>query len=315
MKLLANICLLMLLALIVGIAHSQEKSTTNDLQKSKPQAQKAETKPRPEKQGTEKNPLVIKRYDAEETTERREQMRAEREEKTAHENRIIFWTIVLAATTVVLAAIAAVQVGMFWIQLGFMREGVDDAKVVAEAARKSADAAESAIKSAENAARRQLCAYIVFSEGRLSAATKECVPILPPETIRAGLPVCGHLMFKNAGQTPAYDLYIDHGLTFTEWPIKEEMLRPVHSGPVSRGFVGPGDERVSMSFSRPLTTDDITAFQTGKKAIFVHGEVRYRDAFKKQRWTRFCYFMGGPEGIKGTALAACASGNDADEGD
>jgi len=130
---------LLSLALAVSVAQSQERPPEN-IYKENTQAGKAAQKADSDKQGTKENPFVVKRIDAEETQERREQMRTERDEKAANERGLVIWTVALAVTTMILAFIAAGQLVMFWKQLGLMRDGAKDAENLAIAAKTQASA-------------------------------------------------------------------------------------------------------------------------------------------------------------------------------
>jgi hypothetical protein len=45
--------------------------------------------------------------------------------------------------------------------------------------------------------------------------------------------------------------------------------------------------------------------------IFVYGEIRYRDIFKRKQWTKYRLMMGGPVGVRGRQLSGCEEGNEA----
>lgn len=128
--------LLLLLALMVGVAQSQEAA------KSQPKAQKTAQKRTADQRGTESQPLVVKAQEAEKTPERVEQDRHENEEKADRESRLVLWTFALAVLTGVLALIAGGQLVMFWIQLKLMTQATKDAGIAAKAAQYSADAAK-----------------------------------------------------------------------------------------------------------------------------------------------------------------------------
>ena len=46
-----------------------------------------------------------------------------------------------------------------------------------------------------------------------------------------------------------------------------------------------------------LSDAQATAVITGNQAIVVYGEIRYRDAFDRDRFVRYRRFTGGPIGI------------------
>mgnify|MGYP001587674871 FL=1 len=126
--------LLFLLALMVGVAQSQEAA------KSQPKAQKTAQKRTADQRGTESQPLVVKAQEGEKTPERVEQDRHENEEKADRESRLVLWTFALAVLTGVLALIAGGQLVMFWIQLKLMTRATKDAGIAAKAAKDTATA-------------------------------------------------------------------------------------------------------------------------------------------------------------------------------
>lgn len=132
---------LLVALLVCGYAWSNGPTPTPpvDSHVAQSHSSKTDKKSSEYQQGTEKNPLIVKRLDAEETPERRAQQSKEREEKSANEGRLIFWTWVLAIMAVVSALIAAGQLGMFWKQLGLMRDTTKNAGKAAKAALETAE--------------------------------------------------------------------------------------------------------------------------------------------------------------------------------
>ena len=130
----------------------QEPSPTPsiDSQITKKNSAESDEKTAANPQGTAENPLIIKRLDAEETPERREQQATEREEKATNERRLVFWTLILAVLTGALTIVAGVQVGMFWIQLKMMRKATQDAGDAAKAALESARASKTLAQTARD---------------------------------------------------------------------------------------------------------------------------------------------------------------------
>ena len=119
------------LLLLSGISQSQEPipRPTVDSQKEKSHAAKSNKKTTRNPTGTDKNPLVVKSLEGEKTRERVEQERPEKEEHSTNEGRLVFWNVVLGAATVLMAGIAGGQLVMFFLQLGYMRDELDRARV------------------------------------------------------------------------------------------------------------------------------------------------------------------------------------------
>src|SRR4051812_5949708 len=57
------------------------------------------------------------------------------DDKAANEWLLVVWTAVLAVVTALLVVVAAVQAGLFLVQLRYMRDGLADARMAAEAAK------------------------------------------------------------------------------------------------------------------------------------------------------------------------------------
>ena len=136
---IASVCLVALLSFGNGAISSQPPPPTpsKDSQQKKAHSTKTNNKSPNDPAGTDEKPFVIKSIEAEKTTERTEQDRPEREEKSANERSLVAWTIVLAIATIALASIAGIQVGMFWKQLKLMKKGVDDGALMAKTAREA----------------------------------------------------------------------------------------------------------------------------------------------------------------------------------
>jgi hypothetical protein len=75
--------------------------------------------------------------------------------------------------------------------------------------------------------------------------------------------------------------------------------------------IGPGDSSLTVTPGIVLSAAHKTMLARGELVIFVYGEIRYRDAFKHRRWTRYRLMMGGPVGLRGDQLAGCAEGIEA----
>ncbi len=80
-----------------------------------------------------------------------------------------------------------------------------------------------------------------------------------------------------------------------------------------RGVLSPGATAVLVR-TGPVPLDPLhaAALTDGRSTIFVYGEVRYTDAFKKRRVLKYRLMTGGSAGLSGNALVSCDKGNDAD---
>lgn len=168
-------------------------------------------------------------------------------------------------------------------------------------------------KAGEIHSERQLRAYILVSEGRVFADHG----MNRFFNISVGSHPSSKFQFKNFGQTPAYDLQILTEIVLEKWPLNPTKLLPIdfNKGRSSE-ILGPGgvrDQSYTAPDGRPvLTNEDITGLMNGSLAIFVYGEMHYKDAFGKDRITKYRYFTGGPMNLAGgMTLTAHYDGNEA----
>lgn len=95
--------------------------------------------------------------------------------------------------------------------------------------------------------------------------------------------------YKNNGVTPAYKFTIATGHFLAD---NEDAEASRLGAPYSVGALGPSDIVADWETTE-LTDADVEALRRGSKALIFYGVLKYTDAFKRQRWTRFRYFIGG----------------------
>jgi hypothetical protein len=177
-----------------------------------------------------------------------------------------------------------VVVGGF--QAYWMARTLKVSESAARAAEKSADAVVS-----------QLRAYVHWTEAAIHSLDQPVSQV--------------HLVLKNSGQTPAYDCVDWMGVKVTQFPLAVELLPPEPGSiSTSKSSIGPG---VSYNLVREICLPDEikAALREGTMAIYVFGEIRYRDAFKIDRFTRYRLIYGGDAGARPEgALANAPEGND-----
>ena len=154
--------------------------------------------------------------------------------------------------------------------------------------------------------RVQLRAYVVVSSAGITGGADD------EETTPTAV-----VTIKNAGQTPAHDVVNVSGIAIDLFPPPPTLRLTITDGDFAtvgrtRETLGPGNTTISStSAGRLLMDDEKKGIIEGVGAIYVYGEIRYRDAFGKRRWTRYRFMMGGPVGIRGGQLAGCEEGNEA----
>ena len=146
---------------------------------------------------------------------------------------------------------------------------------------------------AKDAEIRQLRAYVGITIPQDGPALH---PLLPP------LIPAVHLSIKNYGQTPAYKVTHDSGLSIRAYPLPRDNKYTIDDIPLSTVpnpitvFPGAIDPiGISLLLMRALTDREIGLIQNGKSArLYAWGTVNYLDAFKNPRYTNFCFGFFNP---------------------
>jgi hypothetical protein len=159
-------------------------------------------------------------------------------------------------------------------------------------------ATQKALRHAEETAERQLRAYVHIS--------RAAIKFEPPEIPE------WHLEIKNFGQTPAYNVRQWTHIWITERPLKEVLPTPGSDFQMSSSVLPPGNHEIMIwKKDPPIPAASLSLIGTAVGTVYIYGEIKYTDAFKKQRFTRYRLFYG--DGIKaGTCmLMPDSEGNEA----
>jgi hypothetical protein len=99
----------------------------------------------------------------------------------------------------------------------------------------------------------------------------------------------------NTGQTPAYDVHVLNNMALLtpeqaliyDFRISEQARL---GGVKTLMTLGPRQDRFTHVIAgRQLTRAEMRDWIGNKKLVYVYGTIYYRDAFKKPRFTNFCY--------------------------
>lgn len=167
--------------------------------------------------------------------------------------------------------------------------------------------------------RRQLRAYVFIDTGDIINVAKpmEDVPDgkEPPKGALRwnNLGPVAVLRTRNTGQTPAYEMIHWAAIELREYPLTsappKKLPRDRNTTVITLGANVVSTKNVSMP--RPLSDDDVASLRAATKAIWVFGEIVYRDAFGKRRFTRYRYRHNGLTGNVGVSaeLTGADEGN------
>jgi len=191
--------------------------------------------------------------------------------------------------------------------LTYMRKGMDDATIAATAAKESADTAKiqagvarDTLQTMQDTAERQLRAYVGVSEASIHK-----VETGAPEAI---------VSIKNFGQTPAYDVQAWIHMWIAEYPLTVTVLPDAPADfPKSTAVLHPGIQTAFvMPKEPPVKKELIPLLGTAIGTIYVYGTIKYRDAFRRDRTTKYRLIYGGREPSIGTFMKADEQGNETD---
>ncbi len=97
------------------------------------------------------------------------------------------------------------------------------------------------------------------------------------------------ITIKNSGQTPALDVIHWANICIREYPLTSDLppktpnLPEIKNSIPTNGIMTP----IIIKMEVPLTEEEKKLLNSGNTAIYVYGEVTYRDAFRKKHSTKF----------------------------
>lgn len=186
-------------------------------------------------------------------------------------------TVVTAVATVVLVIVTA----LLW---KVTDRSARSAKIAADAASESARLAGEASSQAAEIAKKQLRAYVLVEGSGLTcdAGGQHLDYVLPNSR-----PI-GSIGFKNTGQTPALDLQAHVRIGIRPQPAAPESFALVEMPPASVMSLGAGHSSRSMAVApAPISSQSVQNLASGTEAIYVYGEIRYRDIFGDSHVSEF----------------------------
>jgi hypothetical protein len=162
------------------------------------------------------------------------------------------------------------------------------------------------IRGSERTAQRQLRAYVFVTNAGIDNFGQGVVPRLAYK-------------YMNTGQTPAYKVIAVSAIIIRKRndlsPFPNPKDTPTYTvGEHSKLALGP---QMFLNSSpnlanTPLTADEIKGIIDGTLTLYFFGEIKYRDGFGEDRFTRFRYSYG-KKNVGGRGLNVTAEGNETEE--
>jgi hypothetical protein len=150
--------------------------------------------------------------------------------------------------------------------------------------------------------RRQLRAYMGVG------AKDELSIIDPPGYIDVSI------VLHNYGVSPAHQVYYYGKLSVFDYPLKgNEFKTPemFNKEIYSPRIIYPGGE-FSWMERKQLAPEEIDEIKRGtEKRLYLWGELRYRDVFRRRHFTKFAFMFGGPHCISAKKMEWAEQWNEA----
>lgn len=182
-----------------------------------------------------------------------------------------------------------------------MRENVGVAERSANAARERAAAATNTMKLMRKISRKELRAR-VFVQG-----TKRLGATFGPGSFDAEITI------KNFGKIPAYRCTYCLGLILATNPVPDDQVPALQRTGQEPMIVLPPDGEVTITKTLPLGTFaniQHTQVGQGSHAVYLYGDIQYRDGFGQQRVSKFLMKCCGFDyGMR--RFSFCERGNEA----
>ncbi len=118
------------------------------------------------------------------------------------------------------------------------------------------------------------------------------------KTLNGDAPIRVDVKFTNLGKTPAFDINLAMGVFVrapgpTTW-MDDRTQRARSNHPVI--FPGLDTYEITQGEVRP-SQEDLDIIKTGKKVLYVVGEIEYRDVFRDSHITEFCGIFMPERGV------------------
>jgi hypothetical protein len=193
---------------------------------------------------------------------------------TAQQKKSAFCDPIVWATIGIFVA-TAVSVGVGIAQWSALRSTDEATRLIAAAAKQSAEVADLTVKQMEATAERQLRAYVFVIETKILA-------------FEVGKIIDIELTVKNTGQTPAYDLTTTSIPQINSYPTPIGLPELNWNGEMSNVNMGPNTIIYPRSITKEVLSQEwLDAIKGGNSAYYLVGEIKYFDAFKRDRSTQF----------------------------
>lgn len=229
-----------------------------------------------------------------ECTREHERYREEREER---------WQSIIEANGAQQAAeFARDQANISAFSLSVLIIALGASVWAAEASFRAARAADQTLKHEQWSVERDLRSYITVTAPSIKKLKSSNIFKI-------------EFVARNNGKTPAYNTHWDWTVRVRRYPNSDrkwptfDFSEKTHLEPLNPG------QGIWGTLTRKFTDGQLEGLRRRTMSIFLCGEIRFRDAFGKDRWVKFRFRIDGEIGTKGRTLWTAADGNQTSEDD
>lgn len=132
--------------------------------------------------------------------------------------------------------------------------------------------------------------------------------VVVPKVV-AGEAIDAVIQARNSGQTPAYNLTMRACVKITDADFRGKHSLPEFSDRRSMAYALP-DGFVRMTLPVTIPDNEVEAIMSGKRLLWIVGELQYIDQFTWKHKVRFSFVCPGTNGFSGGNLASADTGNE-----
>lgn len=173
------------------------------------------------------------------------------------------------------------------------------------------------VLNAESTARTQLRAYVSCRTIDIFNVAEAPHGLIPTQHSRVNPQFVPKIAveIENSGQTPAYQVMTKTRIFYGPVTPADSFEFIPMENPTILTMSPAGKINLSVALPSPLSDQQIAGLRAKTHAIYLHGEIKYKDVFKEDHFTRYRYMhqegaAGCVIGISGV-MTGCREGNEA----
>jgi len=119
---------------------------------------------------------------------------------------------------------------------------------------------------------------------------------------------------KNYGNTPAHNMMGTNHIGIYNLPITDTnpLDKVIFADEISKSSIAPGEVYyMTIALKKQFTQNDISIIESGGRALFLVGKIKYVDVFGKQHSSKCCLISTG-ETFKSRTFSYYHEGNEED---